>query len=423
MAVFVLNQHGEALMPCKESKARKLLQSNKATIIKYQPFTIQLLHGSSGHKQRIDIGIDLGAKHIGVAMVSERNILAKGEIELRQNVKSLIDTRRSYRRGRRSRNLRYRQPRFLNRTKKKGWLPPSIQSRIDNTFTWIDRFMHFVPNPTITIEVGKFDIAKMINPDIKGAQYQEGASFGYFNTRYFVFARDNYTCQLCKAKNVVLQQHHIKYKSMGGTDKASNLITLCTECHTYENHKEGQILFEWATESKYVKQYKEGPFMNSFRLRVFDKYPNANITYGSTTTPLRKELGLEKTHYNDAIAITGVRSIKKNSDSRFFIKQFRKKKRSLHEATARKGRKVKNTTSKRNAKNTMISKGFRLNDKVFIHGQVGFISSFSGKAGARVKNITGEYIKQSGKNYTQVNLSNCQLLCHNNNWQYVHSFK
>lgn len=31
---------------------------------------------------------------------------------------------------------------------------------------------------------------------------------------------------------------------------------------------------------------------------------NAIITYGSITTPKRKELGLEKIHYNDAIAIT-----------------------------------------------------------------------------------------------------------------------
>ena len=37
---------------------------------------------------------------------------------------------------------------------------------------------------------------------------------------------------------------------------------------------------------------------------LFQKYPNANIVYGSWTTPRRKELSLEKTHYNDALVIS-----------------------------------------------------------------------------------------------------------------------
>lgn len=81
--------------------------------------------------------------------------------------------------------------------------------------------------------------------------------------------------------------------------------------------------------------------MNSLRIRIFQKYPDAVITYGSETTPHRKELGLEKTHYNDAIAITGVDSITYNSNHIFYIKQIRKKKRSLHESIPRKGRKQK----------------------------------------------------------------------------------
>ncbi len=89
-------------------------------------------------------------------------------------------------------------------------------------------------------------------------------------------------------------------------------------------------------EGKKLPAYKEGTFMNVFRRRVFKKYPQAKITYGSITTPHRKTLGLEKTHFNDAIAITGIQKIKENPKGLFLIKQFRKKKRSLHEATARK---------------------------------------------------------------------------------------
>ena len=75
---------------------------------------------------------------------------------------------------------------------------------------------------------------------------------------------------------------------------------------------------------------------------------------------------LDKTHYNDAIVISGINEIKENPEEWLLIKQFRKKKRSLHEATARKGRKKPNRNQTRNSKNTPYYKGFYLNDKVSV---------------------------------------------------------
>jgi len=199
--------------------------------------------------------------------------------------------------------------------------------------------------------VGKFDIQKMMNHEIQGEEYQQGQTLGYHDVRYFVFARDNYTCQVCKKKGGILNTHHIVYRSHGGSDRADNLITLCADCHTHENHQKGAVLWKWMVEGKKLPRYKEGTFMNIFRKRVFSKYPQAHITYGSITTPRRKELGLEKSHANDAIAISGIERIHSNESGMFKIKQFRKKKRSLHEATARKGRMTKNTECKRNVKN------------------------------------------------------------------------
>lgn len=420
MLVYVINKHGKALMPTKPSKARKLLKDKKAKIISYKPFTIQLLFGSTGYTQDVDLGIDLGAKHIGVAIVSEDKVLDKGEIELRQDVSENITTKRQYRRSRRNRKTRYRKARFLNRrsSKKEDWLPPSIQSRVDNTFFWIDKFVALLPNPNLNIEVGKFDMQKMNNPNIKGEEYQKGDTFGFYNTRYYVFERDNYTCQVCGKKNKILQTHHIVYKSLGGTDRAFNLITICTDCHTSENHKKGHILYDWCMKKKKMPNYKGSTFMNIIRRRTYNKYPNARITYGSITTPKRKSLGLEKTHYNDAIAITGVDKIVKNTKDFFLIKQFRKKKRSLHEAIPRKGRKTKNTSAKRNSKNTKSAKGFFLNDLVEFEKQKAYISGFTGKTACYLKNIQGNYVTKEGKSYKQVNLSECKQVSHNNNWQF-----
>ena len=440
MVVFVINKHGEALMPCKSRKARLLLKQKKAKIISYKPFAIQLLYGSRGHKQKIDFAIDSGAKHVGVAIAREDEVLTKGEIEFRSDVSSLLKTRSDLRRGRRSRNLRYRRSKFKYKTSRvystkkkkwvkrklsfessrpKGWLPPSIQSRVNNTFRWIDKFAYYLPEPKVHIEVGKFDVQKMIDPTIKGISYQRGQTYGYHEVRYFVFARDKYTCQVCKKKkDKILNTHHITFTSEGGSNRADNLITVCTGCHSSENHKKGKILHDWMIQNKKTKSFKETPFMNTLRIQIFDKYPNARITYGSETTPNRKRLGLDKTHANDAIAISGIARISKLPDSEFKIKQFRKKKRSLHEATARK-RKNKNTLSERNEKNTKMVKGFYLNDLVLTpSGEKGYITGFTGETGCYIKSISGEYISLPGKTYKQQPLSKLKKLNHNNNWQH-----
>ena len=416
-----MNMRGDPLMPCTQKKARILLKEGKAVIYKYDPFTIQLTYATGETKQDCHIGIDTGSKHIGMAITSENKVLFKGEIELRQDVKSNIDTKHIYRRSRRNRKTRYRQPRFLNRKRSDKWLPPSLQNRVDHTFHWIDTFCSLVSDPILHIEVGKFDTAKMINPEINGVDYQHGQTYGFFEERYFVFARDNYTCQCCgKSKDKILQTHHIIYRSNGGTDRVDNLITVCTDCHTSKNHQKGGILYKWQEQHKKVKQYKEPPFMNAIRKRIFARYPNAHTTYGSETTPHRKELGLEKTHYNDSITISGITNIKEDPKEWLLIKQFRKKKRSLHEATARKGRKEPNCFQKRNSKNTPFYRGFYLNDKVkvFGHGQIGYITGFT-SGGAYVKNVDGEYITIPNKSYKQVSIKYLKLLSHNNNWQYV----
>lgn len=419
MRVFVRNMRGKPLMPCSNRKARLLLKEGKAKIYQYNPFTIQLCYATGENVQDCHVGIDTGTKHIGIAVTSENKVLFKGEVELRQDVKSNLDTRRSYRRDRRNRKTRYRKARFLNRKKKEGWLPPSIENRVKHTFKWIDKLLSLVPNPQLHIEVGKFDVAKMINPNIQGVDYQQGQTYGFYDVRYFVFARDNYTCQCCKkSKGKILQTHHIIYRSNGGSNRADNLITICTDCHTYENHQKGGVLYQWQEKHKKTKQYKEPPLMNVLRKRIFTKYPNAVITYGSETTPKRKELGLEKTHYNDAIVISGIKTIKENPNEWLLIKQFRKKKRSLHEATARKGRKEPNRLQKRNAKNKPYYKGFYLNDKVCVLNQVGHITGFSNN-GVYIKNAENKYITLPNKSYKNVGISNIRLLHHNNNWQYV----
>jgi len=132
MQVYVLNKHGQPLMPCSPAKARRLLEADKAKVIKRTPFTIQLLYGSAGYKQPVILGVDAGSKTIGMSASTRSIELFAEEITPRNDVVKKLSTRREFRRARRNRKTRYRKPRFNNRvrSKHKGWLAPSVEVKI-----------------------------------------------------------------------------------------------------------------------------------------------------------------------------------------------------------------------------------------------------------------------------------------------------
>lgn len=401
-------------MPCSQRKARLLLKSNKAKIYNYNPFTIQLLYPTGETAQQCNLGIDSGAKNVGFAITSQNKVLIKGEIELRQDVKENLTTKRILRRSRRNRKKRYRKCRFLNRKRRDNWLPPSIQSRVDNQIDWINKFKSLLPNCNAIVEVGKFDTIKMIDPDIKGEQYQQGNLYNYENMKAYIIARENNKCQICGKEydGQGWHLHHIKQRKTGGSNKPDNLALVHKQCHKdFHNGKFPNFKF------KKCKEYKETTFMNILRQQIFKRL-DCKITYGSYTKVNRNKLELIKTHYNDAIAISGIEEIKESCNECLKIKQFRKKKRSLHESIPRKGRKNRNITQKRNNKNTKELKGWHLNDKVRVFNKIGWISGFT-TGGCYIRDIEEKYITIPNKKYKQVSFKNIELINHNNNWQFI----
>ena len=168
MLVYVLNRNEKTLMPCKAVKARILLKQGKAKIIRKEPFTIQLLYGSSGYKQDVTLGVDAGVKHIGLSASTKKKELYSADVELRTDIVSLISTRRELRHSRRNRKTRYRKARFNNRKKVQGWLAPSIQNKINAHVSVIKKIHQILPVTAIIIETASFDIQKIKNPEING---------------------------------------------------------------------------------------------------------------------------------------------------------------------------------------------------------------------------------------------------------------
>lgn len=238
--VYVLNICMDPLMPCKEAKARKLLKSGKAKIIKRNPFTIQLLFECENVTQDIVLGVDAGSKHIGLSATTDKKELYAAEVELRNDIVDLLSTRRENRRTRRNRKTRYRKPRFENRMRDAGWLAPSVQNKVDTHLTVVRRLHEILPITRIIVEVAAFDIQKIKNPDIDGTEYQQGEQLGFWNVREYVFFRDGHTCQCCKgkSKDKILNVHHIESRKTGG-NAPNNLVTLCETCH--KGYHEGKV--------------------------------------------------------------------------------------------------------------------------------------------------------------------------------------
>src|SRR6266478_3017012 len=193
MFVYVRNLDGAALMPCTPAKARKLLRADKAKIITYRPFTIQLTWQCEGQVQPITCGIDKGSSITSIACIGNGQVLLAAEIHHRRDVKEKMDDRRERRKSRRARRW-YRPARFLNRasSKRSGRLPPSIKTNVEEVI----RVVQHIPLPisAIVIEDVQVDIARLNTPTLTGSQYQDPTRLDE-NLRIACLMRDGYTCQ------------------------------------------------------------------------------------------------------------------------------------------------------------------------------------------------------------------------------------
>jgi len=216
MKVYVKSKQGNWLMPTYPAKARFLLKQGKAVVIQRTPFAIQLTEETTEYTQDIVVGIDDGGIHVGVACVANDESIYQEEVQLRTDIKGKMDTRRSYRRGRRYRHCRYRQPRFLNRknSSKSGRIPPSIKAKKDAIVRTISKLP--LPTPTlIRLEDAYFDFQSMDDPTITGKGYQQGAMLYQKNYKSAAKTRDGFKCRVC-GQSEELQIHHIKPTAKGG---------------------------------------------------------------------------------------------------------------------------------------------------------------------------------------------------------------
>jgi 5-methylcytosine-specific restriction endonuclease McrA len=311
--VFVLDTKRQPLTPCKPSVARKLLNARKAKVFRLYPFTIILNKEVADSSESLTLKIDPGSKVTGLAILSSSKLLWVAELIHRgQTIKAALESRCSLRRSRRNRHTRYRKPKFLNRTRTKGWLAPSLQHRVETTLTWVNKLSRLVPIRFIFQELVRFDLQQIENPEISGVEYQQGELVGY-EVREYLLNKWDRKCTYCGAENVPLQVEHIHPKAKGGTNRISNLCLACEPCNIKKGtksieqflSKKPDVLKKILAQAK--RPLKDAASVNSTRWALLNELKDTglDVTTGSggLTKFNRTRLQLPKTDYFDAACV------------------------------------------------------------------------------------------------------------------------
>lgn len=317
--VFVLDTKHKPLTPCKPSLARKLLKVGKAKVFRLYPFTIILRKEVADDPPAMILKIDPGSKVTGLAIILGSDLIWVAQLTHRgQAIKASLDSRRSLRRGRRSRHTRYRQTRFLNRTRPKGWLAPSLRHRVETTLTWANKLSRLAPIRTIFQELVRFDLQQIQSPEISGVEYQQVVLAGY-EVREYLLNKWDRRCAYCGGENVPLQVEHIQPRASGGTNRVSNLCLACEPCNTQKGTqdikiflaKKPDVLRKILPQAK--RPLKDASAVNSTRWALFNRLEETGKVIATGSGGLTKfnriRLELPKTHFFDAACVGDTPSI------------------------------------------------------------------------------------------------------------------
>ena len=309
--VFVVDKNRDPLMPCHPARARELLKNGRAKVFRRYPFTIILLDREGGDVQPVTLKIDPGSKTTGLALVADskrgKRVVWAGELNHRgEQIKAALLSRKQLRRGRRSRKTRYRQPRFDNRRHAEGWIPPSLQSRVDNVLTWAGRLSRFIPICNISMELVKFDTQAMQNPEINGVEYQQGVLMGY-EVREYLLEKWGRKCAYCGATNMPLEIEHIIPKSRGGSNRASNLTLACNACNQCKGNQTAEEFGYPAIQGKAKQPLKDVAAVNTTRWTLYRRLRQCGLPLevgtGARTKYNRTKQNYPKEHWIDAACV------------------------------------------------------------------------------------------------------------------------
>jgi 5-methylcytosine-specific restriction endonuclease McrA len=314
--VFLVDTNKQPLDPVHPGWARKLLNTGQAAVFRRYPFTLILKKEVAEEVAwPLRLKLDPGSKTTGLALVDDQSgeVVFAAELTHRgQQIKNTLHARRAVRRSRRQRKTRYRAPRFDNRRRPKGWLAPSLESRIATTLTWTRRLMRVCPITEISMELVKFDMQLMDHPEIAGIEYQQGELAGY-EVREYLLEKWGRRCAYCDAKDVPLQIEHLVCRARGGTDRISNVCLACEPCNRKKGTQDISVFLKRdpVRLARILAQAKaplrDAAAVNATRWVLYDRLKTFGLPIecgsGGLTKYNRVKLGFPKAHWTDAACV------------------------------------------------------------------------------------------------------------------------
>lgn len=308
--VFIVDANHQPLAPCHPAIARKLLTLGKAAVLRWFPFTLVLKRVVEKiEPQALRLKIDPGSRTTGLAVVNDETgeVVVAAELQHRgPQIRHKLEARRSVRRSRRQRKTRYRKARFANRKRKTGWLPPSLDSRVQNVVTWVERFGRVCPISSISLELVRFDTQLMQNAEISGVKYQQGELAGY-QIREYLLEKFNRQCVYCGATGIPLQIEHIVPKSRGGSSRVSNLTLSCEACNQLKANRTAAEFGHPHVQAQAKQPLTDAAAVNTTRWELFRRLQPIGLPLetgsGGLTKFNRTQRGLEKGHWQDAVCV------------------------------------------------------------------------------------------------------------------------
>ena len=315
--VFVLDTNKHPLDPVHPGRARMLLSQGKAAVLKRSPFTIILQCAvQSPVVESLRIKLDPGSKITGIAIVNDTSgeVVFGAELTHRgEAIKKRLESLRGVRRGRRQRHTRYRQPRFDNRrNKKRGWIAPSLASRVCNVVTWVKRLIRVCPIHALSQELVKFDMQALENPEISGVEYQQGTLYGY-EVREYLLEKWGRHCAYCGKTDVPLEVEHINPRSKSRDDRVCNLTLACKPCNDKKGNQDIRVFLAKNPDllerilAQAKAPLKDAAAVNTTRWMLYEQLKALGMpvecSSGGRTKYNRVSRGLEKAHWLDASCV------------------------------------------------------------------------------------------------------------------------
>ncbi len=308
--VLVVDQEGKPLNPVHSGRARLLLKAGKAAVLRRYPFTLILKTVvPAAQPASLRLKIDPGAKTTGLALVHDTTgqVVWAAELAHRgEQVKERLDQRRACRRSRRQRHTRYRPARFANRRRREGWLPPSLESRLANVLTWVERLRRWCPIGAISLELVKFDTQLMQNAELSGVEYQQGTLAGY-EVKEYLLEKWGRRCAYCGATDRPLQVEHIVPRVRHGSNRVSNLTLACEDCNDTKGKRTAEEFGYPQIQAQAKQPLRDAAAVNATRWALFHRLSALGLPLetgtGGQTKWNRTQRGLPKMHWLDATCV------------------------------------------------------------------------------------------------------------------------